>query len=843
MRPGLRAVSAVTIVAGYAFYFLEWLFFFTKPSMFSAMSAWDSFRVLLISPIPLIFSCLLLIALIGLFGKIPGRVSSSNLPGKVALLIPAFIMAATAFLLIENFTYTLFSFNVGSFDGPARYCYALIFLVLTGLFFRYLKTALFRASRIEKRKAINLLIYVSLSISVLATLVQFEGQQDGSLENQGILDRKLPNILILSTDGLVADRMSAYGYYRDTTPFIKSLLDDALIFENSFTNSEKTTGSVASLLSGRLPTTTGVLIRPDTFQGEDSFRHLPGMLKNLGYRTADISIRYYADAYDLNMRGAFDYANGRRISERMVYSRLPLSVQQSYASELRFIEETSERIWMRLLHAVGLAEMINPYDEVKELKGKPGELYGNDVNRVGNLLKFVDESDTPFFAHIHLMVTHGPWFFPRERTFSIGQQQQIFRDPFKVGLPMVEHHQLRELDWMDDFYDDATLDFDRYTREIFQHLKQEGKLEETLIVLTSDHGVVRSSHERLPLIIWSPELHHKGRVTSNTQRIDIAPTILDFLGLAPPEWMEGESLLDGSINATRPVFSVGVNMEDIESVDGWWGNVKSEAPFYSLGSLSMVHCQNWYFMSLENGLMTSQEVEGHSSPCLDSELMTMPQARKLMVEHLTQRGYEAEFLLDGTISCNDAMYGSKLEKGVCFYDTGEFKRALSMFQSVADDDPQNDFIHNNICATLNKLTQYQKGIEACKKAIELRPDFGLAQNNLAWAENELAKARTSAREKENEANDKNDVYAFRVAGQVFYGVGDYHDSLRCWEKALALEPDNPDNMNNVAMALIALKQHERAIEVLKTAVSKDPDNALYQNNIDWARSLLNDAVH
>jgi arylsulfatase A-like enzyme len=647
MRLGLRAVSVLSIIACYAFYFFEWLFFITKPSMFSAMSVWDSFLVLLVSPIPLITGCLLLIFIIGLIARLPWRFFSPVFLGLVALLIPAFIMAATAFLLINNFTYTLFNFNVGSFDGPVRYLYALIFLVLGGSLFRYLNTTLQRSFWLDRQNAVVYSVCVPLSISVLVAIFQFEKAQPGVPEGQDDSIAKSPNILVLSSDGVVAQRMSAYGYHRDTTPFISSVLENALIFENSFTNSEKTTGSVASLLSGRLPTTTRVLIRPDSFQGKNSFLHLPGVLKNLGYRTADISIRYYADAYDLNMKKAFDYANGRRISERIAYSFLPLDMQLSYASELRFLGETSERVRMRILHAMGLDEMINPYEEVKQLNGSPKELYGNDIDRIESLLKFTDESDRPFFAHIHLLGTHGPKFFPRERKFSLNQTQQLSKDPYKDELPMVDQHQLRVLDWMGDFYDDAMLDFDRYVREIFQHLKEKGKLEDTLIVLTSDHGVVRSSHERLPLIMWFPKNRYTGSRTQNAQRLDIAPTILDFIGLPIPEWMEGDSLLEETVSPLRFIISVGMNIKNVGLIDGWWGNARSEAPFYSLGSLSIIHCQNWYFISLENGLMTSQEVENHSSPCNDGELLTVPQARKLMVDHLTQKGYEAESLLDG----------------------------------------------------------------------------------------------------------------------------------------------------------------------------------------------------
>ena len=156
MRSDLRAVSVLTIIACYAFYFFEWLFFITKPSMFSAMSAWDSFRILLVSPLPLIAGSLFLISIIGLLGKIPWKTFSSVYLGSVALLIPTFIMAVTAFLLIENFTYTLFNFNAGSFDGYARYLYALFVLVLAGAFFQYLKTILLRSFWLDRQRAIAL---------------------------------------------------------------------------------------------------------------------------------------------------------------------------------------------------------------------------------------------------------------------------------------------------------------------------------------------------------------------------------------------------------------------------------------------------------------------------------------------------------------------------------------------------------------------------------------------------------------------------------------------------------------------------------------------------------------
>ena len=107
---------------------------------------------------------------------------------------------------------------------------------------------------------------------------------------------------------------------------------------------------------------------------------------------------------------------------------------------------------------------------------------------------------------------------------------------------------------MPDFYDDAVLEFDGYFAEVIGHLKRTGKLERTLIVLGSDHGIFRETDTRLPLIIRLPAAPLRGKVSANAQTIDIAPTMLDLLGVEKPSWMTGASLLSRSTDPARPIF-------------------------------------------------------------------------------------------------------------------------------------------------------------------------------------------------------------------------------------------------------------------------------------------------
>ena len=120
----------------------------------------------------------------------------------------------------------------------------------------------------------------------------------------------------------------------------------------------------------------------------------------------------------------------------------------------------------------------------------------------------------------------------------------------------------------------------------------------------------------------------------------------------------------------------------------------------------------------------------------------------------------------------------------------------------------------------------------------MRPDFDLAKNNLAWAERELAVIRRRAKEQEIAALRDKDAQAFLAVGHTYYEIGDFSSSLESWQQARSLEPRNPMHSNNVAVAMIALKNYAQAIQMLDAALAIDPEENLYKNNRRWAQSLL-----
>ncbi len=510
---------------------------------------------------------------------------------------------------------------MGTFGSGMRYVYACVFIVLWlkayKLFQRFSEAAFW--SSWERQIAIAAALLVTVSFGVSLVLYKPAPLNDTKILNKR--EGSLPNILILSGDGINAGNMSAYGYKRETTPFINSLIAECLVFQNHFPNAARTTGSNASLLSGKLPLRTRVVFPPDKFTGIHMYRHFPGVLRQLGYTNADISVRHYVDAYDLNMRDAFDYANGRSIDGTGAGLYLPERVRTAYPFEALFLDTIYDRIASRIFHMFSLKTIINPYEIINHLSHTTR---GTDSQRIDELIKFIDETSEPFFANVHLLGTHGSKFYPSQAVFSKSQEQVK--------------------NWMIDFYDDAIMDFDRNVKTVLQHLKTIGRYENTLIVINSDHGMAWATNRSIPLIIRFPTQQHIGLFRKNSQRIDIAPTILDFLGVDRPEWMEGISLLSGEHDVYRPIFAV--DRKPSHEVNGWREVIDRSPPFYSLGAVSMVICNMWYGLDLKTGKVYVKKIGDNAQLCDKRRLPEKYEAKNMILETLKSYEYDVSLLMD-----------------------------------------------------------------------------------------------------------------------------------------------------------------------------------------------------
>lgn len=192
--------------------------------------------------------------------------------------------------------------------------------------------------------------------------------------------------------------------------------------------------------------------------------------------------------------------------------------------------------------------------------------------------------------------------------------------------------------WVEDGYDDAIIDFDRYVKETYDLLKDSGLLDSTIFIISSDHGFKHDPLSRVPMVLRMPGQTHTGFIGGNTQRLDIAPTLLEAIGIEVPVWMEGLSMLSTDTDelSARSIFASGSKGD--KSVDGiFWSVSNPQPPWYSLGRLFLVKCNQGFALSIDSMVLRETKIEGSTLSCTDK--ISPSDARQLMLAHLKERGY------------------------------------------------------------------------------------------------------------------------------------------------------------------------------------------------------------
>ena len=198
-----------------------------------------------------------------------------------------------------------------------------------------------------------------------------------------------------------------------------------------------------------------MLYAPDILKNADAYQHLPGILKFLGYYSAQFTHSYFADAYSMNMLSAFDIANGRMIGGG-IYGLINNIFTSDYAY---FIYQVCTRVTDRLGHISFLSQMTSNEALVE------GEAQTfSDEQKVDDILKILADAKQPVFIDLHWLGTHGPTFKPARQIFSAG------KDAENQGK------------WDTDFYDDSILAFDAGIAQIINYLQINGKFNDTMII-------------------------------------------------------------------------------------------------------------------------------------------------------------------------------------------------------------------------------------------------------------------------------------------------------------------------------------------------------------------------
>ena len=248
--------------------------------------------------------------------------------------------------------------------------------------------------------------------------------------------------------------------------------------------------------------------------------------------------------------------------------------------------------------------MVNQYDLIMG-----GDQNFDDIKKINKTIKLLTQTEQPFFVQIHWMGTHGIHQNPGDHVFynsrDINTQEQ--RD--------------------DAIYDDNILEFDRGLGKLVSDLKNKNLFDKTILVVSSDHNRNRLTTNRIPLVIHFPDGQYSGARTSDIQLMDIAPTVLDYLGISKPEYMRGDSFLRKELG-NRPIFATAI------------GNAKDpfHQPFYQFGYISIVYCNEWFRYDLISQSYENGKVDGHTDPCGDN-FISKSQVTELIINHLASEGF------------------------------------------------------------------------------------------------------------------------------------------------------------------------------------------------------------
>jgi len=168
-------------------------------------------------------------------------------------------------------------------------------------------------------------------------------------------------------------------------------------------------------------------------------------------------------------------------------------------------------------------------------------------------------------------------------------------------------------DIQSEFLDDAIRDFDSRVAQIYAALEQAGKLESTILVVTTDHPMQYKSTLRIPLLMRLPGTSATGEVAENVQRLDLAPTILSLLKIPVPAWMEGQDLLQ-DIPPDRMIVTTSTRAARVGE-EGQWIHPGSR-PFGPHHLITVLYCNRYFVFQFPLKLLVSEKIKGTTSPCM-----------------------------------------------------------------------------------------------------------------------------------------------------------------------------------------------------------------------------------
>ena len=335
--------------------------------------------------------------------------------------------------------------------------------------------------------------------------------------------RDKPNVLVYLVCSLRPDHTSLHGYHRDTTPFLKSLGATAVVFDDAHAQAPWTKASVPSLLTSLHAYT--LAINEETGTIPPGSRALAERLRQAGYVTASVVTNPFAGRASGLERGC------------------------DYMMEYPVVHRVRSEAEDRGTDSAALNRVVLPWLE--------------------------RHRDEPFFLYAHSTDPHAPYRPPagfEEKWANPAESKEFDRNyaalhdlrqygggavftPASVKARGLDPQ--RFLQQAIDRYDGEIAFNDNSLAALVEKLKQLGILDNTLLVVVSDHGEEFWEHGftahghslyreliHALFVMWNPKLlPQPAHIVEPVALVDLVPTLLDLLGIPGEGVQQGQSLL------------------------------------------------------------------------------------------------------------------------------------------------------------------------------------------------------------------------------------------------------------------------------------------------------------
>jgi arylsulfatase A-like enzyme len=348
------------------------------------------------------------------------------------------------------------------------------------------------------------------------------------------------NIVLIVIDALRARNLGCYGGNETSSPHIDGLAAQGVQFDHCFACWNTTDQSLTSIFSGKYPRTHGIMHHGDkvTAFDRENFQRLDTsmlaeILKRSGYATGAVDWmgRWFKRGFD-----EYGYSWPRSLPARLYYVlwTLPYVHLRYMAANVGYLRLYAKRhkrktgsLWKSLKGVLSTFRFTFELARVQD---------ADFVTRLAEK-RICRLKNDPFFLFLHYWDTHTPYNCPRNYSPASGKArgpEQVFSAKYEGAVRYVDEQigRLRDL------------------------LEKQGLLDDTLIIITSDHGESLTEHDiffdhhglydvttHVPLILFHPKLFPSPRkIDSLIQHVDLVPSLCDLLEIDPqPFAFDGKS--------------------------------------------------------------------------------------------------------------------------------------------------------------------------------------------------------------------------------------------------------------------------------------------------------------